>query len=117
MTRTQEEWAQIEREIERAIKTLGNFSTVGSLRAGGYVRLVWEELQAETARADAADARFLEVREELMDAEANVAQLEAERDAVAERLAIQVELNLALEEVVNELELRLGVRREYSDGG
>jgi hypothetical protein len=94
MSMTPQTWTQVRQAIEQTVQD-------GATVSSGAVRMLLEALDAETARADAAE----------------------------ERLAIQIEANLALEEVVNELALRLQAteqeqgqdwyrrEREYSDGG
>jgi hypothetical protein len=92
------------------------------------IRLL-DALDAETARADAAEEWLTEqrgVRKRLLD---EVAELKDRlhdavtvADAAEERLAIQIEANLALHEVIEELEMRLnltipeGEEEKVSDG-
>jgi chromosome segregation ATPase len=61
--------------------------------------------------------------DEIADLRRQLHEAETRADTAEERLAIQIEANLALHEVIEELEMRLnltmpeGEYKEYSDGG
>jgi hypothetical protein len=87
-----------------------------------------DALEAETARADANYARLEQMATERLKVIYENSALQAEyedvvarADAAEERLAIQIEANLALHEVIEELEARLFLTIEeggdIGDGG